>query len=224
MLTILKLFGRSPFEPLKAHMDKIADCVYHLVKMYEALANNNEKEVLDLADLISHLEHQADLIKNDIRNHLPKSLFLPVDKSHLLELLSLQDGIADAAEDAAVLATLKPIVFLDTFKDEFFSFLQKNIETFDEVRLIINEMHDLLEASFGGAEAEKVSSFVDRVAYKEHEADLIQRQLLKKLFASENEMTYTTFHVWQRSIEAIGGISNLSERLALRVRRMLEIK
>ena len=190
MLTILKLFGRSPFEPLKAHMDKIAECVHHLPKMYESLTKNCEKDVLFLAETISQLEHQADLIKNDIRNHLPKSLFLPIDKSHLLELLSIQDSIADKAEDAAVLLTLKPVVMLDSFKTEFFQFLNKNIETFDEARRIINEMHDLLEASFGGAEAEKVSHLVDLVAYKEHEADLIQRALLRKIFSSENDMSY----------------------------------
>ena len=224
MLTILKLFGRSPFEPLKAHMDIIAECIHHLPNLFKALSAGDYEKVQIISNEISQLEHQADIIKNDIRNHLPKSLFLPVDKNQLLEIVSFQDSIADAAEDAAVLITLKPVKFLPSFEPIFYDFLKKNIETFDEVRIIINEMHDLLEASFGGAEAEKVNSVVDLVAYKEHEADLIQRELLKKIFSSENEMSYTTFHVWQGTIHSLSAISNLSENLALRVRRMLEIK
>ena len=53
---------------------------------------------------------------------------------------------------------------------------------------------------------------------------VIQRQLLKKLFQAENEMTYTTFHLWQKICEAVAAISNLSENLALRIRLTLELK
>ena len=65
---------------------------------------------------------------------------------------------------------------------------------------------------------------VDDVAFKEHEADIIQRKLLKSLFKAEDEMTYSSFHLWQKIFEALGSISNLSEKLANRVRMMLELK
>jgi len=224
MLTILKLFGKSPFALLQSHMEKIAECVHQLPTLFKTLQDKDYQKVNELALIISKEEHQADLIKNDIRNHLPKSLYLPVAREHLLEIVSLQDSIADKAEDAAVLLTLKEIVFLDSFKEEFFQFLKKNIEAFDETQMIMREMHELLESSFGGSEAERVKGFVEIVAFKEHEADLLQRKLLKKLLNCENEMSYTTFHVWMRIIEAISGISNVSENLAFRVRRMLEVK
>ncbi len=224
MLTILKLFGRSPFAPLQSHMKKISECVHMLIPLFDALQKKDFKSAEEIATTISTLEHQADLIKNDIRNHLPKSLFLPIDRSHLLEILTLQDSIADRTEDVAVLTTLKQIQMLDTFKDPFNEFLKKNIDTFNETHLIINEMHELLESSFGGTEAEKVCKMVEIVAFKEHEADLLQRKLLKAVFSAEEEMSYSTFHLWQRIIEAISAISNLSEKLAWRVRRILELK
>lgn len=224
MLTILKLFGKSPFAPLQSHMEKISECVHKLPSLFKALLEADYEKMLEIAESISFHEHEADLIKNDIRNHLPKSLFLPVAREHILDMVTIQDKIADKAEDIAVLVTLKEIFFLDLFKEEFFELLNKNIEAFDECRLILKEMHELLESSFGGSEAEKVKDFVEIVAFKEHEADLIQRKLLKKMLTCENEMSYTTFHVWQRIIEALSGISNLSENLAFRVRRMLEIK
>jgi predicted phosphate transport protein (TIGR00153 family) len=224
MLTILKLFGRSPFAPLQSHMEKIADCIHLLTKLFDAVLAEDQKEVEVIAEQISKLEHKADLAKNDIRNHLPKSLYLPIDRSHLLEILTLQDNLADKAEDVAVLVTLKPLKILDSFKDLFFEFLAKNIETFDEVHKVIKEMHDLLESSFGGSEAEKVRILVDQVAYKEHEVDLIQRRLLKEVFKIEDEMSYSTFHLWQRIFESIADISNTSEKLGWRVRRILELK
>ena len=224
MLTILSLFGRSPFAPLQSHMESVARCVHKLLELYEALEKKDYQHLDSLAEEISELEHNADLIKIDIRNHLPKSLFLPIDRGNLLEILALQDNIADKAEDVAVLLTLKPLELLPSFKEEFKIFLQKNIETFDGAQRIIRELNDLIESSFGGIEAEKVKSMVDEVAYKEHEVDIIQRKLLKSLFKAEDQLTFTAFHQWQKLFESIATISNLSENLAYRIRMTLELK
>jgi len=222
--TILNLFGRSPFAPLQAHMEKVSECVHLLRELFSDLEAKDYEALEKVANHISDLEHQADITKNNIRNHLPKSLFLPIDRGHLLEILSIQDRIADRAEDVAVLTTLKNIEILPSFMEEFKEFLEKNIVAFDSVRLVIKEMHELLESSFGGVEAEKVRAMIENVAYEEHEVDLIQHKLLKKLFQSENEMSYTTFHLWQKICEALAAISNLSENLAYRVRMTLELK
>lgn len=224
MLTILKLFGRSPFAPLQSHMESVAQCVHKLPSLFEALEKQDIPLLEKISEEISELEHNADLIKNNIRNHLPKSLYLPIDRGQLLEILALQDRIADKAEDSAVLLSLKRIDFLPNFKEDFLIFLRKNIETFDGAFLIIKELTELLESSFGGVEAEKVKAMVDEVAFKEHEVDVIQRQLLRKLFQAESEMTYATFYQWQRLFEAVASISNLSESLANRVRMTLELK
>lgn len=222
--TIINLFGRSPFAPLQSHMNKVSECVHHLKSLFEAVKRKDYDAVVIIAEEISEQEHEADLTKNDIRNHLPRSLFLPIDRGYLLEVLSLQDKIADHAEDVAVLTTLKQLDMLDDFKDIFEEFLNKNIEAFDHAKLIIKEMHELLESSFGGAEAQKVRGMVDEVAFREHEADLIQRKLLKIFFKAEDQMSYSTFHLWQKIFEMIASISNLSEKLANRVRLMLELK
>lgn len=195
-----------------------------LKDLFEALKKKDYPLLEETAKKISKHEHEADLTKNDIRNHLPKSLFLPIDRGSLLEILSLQDSIADSAEDVAVAATLKEIEMPPSFAADFLEFLTKNIETFQGARKIIKEMHELLESSFGGAEAEKVRQMVHHVAAKEHEADLVQRKVLKSLLAMENEMTYTTFFLWQKILQSLASIANLSEKLAHRVRMTLELK
>jgi uncharacterized protein len=224
MYTIINLFGKSPFAALISHIDKVSSCVDMLKDLFQALEDKNYAELDKIGNKISELEHIADLTKNDIRNHLPRSLFLPIDRRQLLDILALQDSIADTAEDVAVLVNLKPIELLDSFKKEFYNFLNENIKAYHFAEKIIKEIHELLETSFGGSEAEKVKLMVEKVAFKEHEVDLIQRQLLKRLFASESSMSYSTFHLWQKIFEAIANISNLSERLANTVRMTLELK
>lgn len=223
MLTILGLFGRSPFAPLQSHVECVAKCVHCLPDLIDALKIGDEKLIAALCEKISAFEHEADIIKNDIRNHLPKGLFLPIPRESLLDILSIQDRIADKAEDAAVLVTLRHMEWLPALEKEFALYLQKNIETFDEAKLIVCELHELVESSFGGMEAEKVRAMVDRVASHEHETDIIQRALLKKLFQA-SDLSPVAFFQWQRLIEHISAISNLSENLGWRIRMTLDIK
>ncbi len=224
MLTILSLFARSPFAPFETHIEIVSRCVHLFPDLFEAISKGDQNLANRIADEIYELEHQADLIKNDIRNHLSKTLILPIDRSQILEILYVQDRIADKAQDGAISATLKPLHFLPIFEADFQTFLTKNIDTFDAVKKIIKEMDELVEFSFGGIEAEKVRRMVDHVAHQEHEVDLIQRNLLKSLFNAEPEMTYASFYQWNRVIESISAFSNFSENLAYRVRMTLELK
>lgn len=224
MLTILNLFGRSPFAPLQTHMENVSRCVHKLPELFQALESQDFNATERIADEISEIEHQADLVKNDIRNHLPKTLFLPIDRAQLLEILAIQDQIADKAEDVAVLSMLKPLEIFPAFKEEFKVFLQQNLDAFNGAERIVKELHELIESSFGGREAEKVRLMVDEVAYREHKVDLTQRQLLKILFKSDTQMTFTSFYQWQKIIENVASISNLSENLADRIRMTLDIK
>lgn len=222
--TILGIFGHSPFASLQSHMEIVDKCVQMLPSLFESMKNKDYPMLENIADKISEQEHHADLTKNHIRNHLPKNIYLPIERQHLLDILSLQDDIADKAQDIGVLSNLKALEILPGFQIEFDQFLVKNIEAFQGAHQIIQEMHELLETSFGGLEAEKVRSMVDHVAYKEHEVDIIQRKLLKNLYQSENQMSYSTFYLWQKIFEEVGSISNLSEKLANRVRLTLELK
>ena len=224
MRTIAKLFGKSPFAQLQTHMDKVAECINQIHDLFEALRKEEYEEIDNIVAKLSKLEHSADLIKNEIRNTLPKGLFLQIDRGNVLEILSLQDDLADAAEDVGVLLTLYPLKMIDVLDQEFTLFLSKNIETFNGTRSIIHNLDELVEFTFGGIEAEKVLELIDNVAYCEHEVDIMQRSLLKKLFANEDKFTTASMHLWLRIFDSVASISNLSETLANRIRMTLELK
>jgi len=224
MRTIAKLFGRSPFVPLQSHMERVAACVDKTVEMFGAFARGDFEQVERLASTISRLEHEADQVKHDIQDHLPKGMFLPVDRARVLEILSTQDNLADKCENVAVQLTLKRLAMLDVLREDFQKFLDKNVEAFQSARAVVEQMDELLETGFGGAEAEKVKQMVMDVSYKEHEADLLQRSLLKLLYTQEEQMTMGSFYLWSQIIRQVAELSNLSERLANRVRVTLQLK
>lgn len=224
MLTIARLFGKSPFAPLQTHMDKVASCLEELPRLFLAFFSQDLETVETISAKISRLEHEADLTKNDIRNHLPKSLFLPFDREVLLDILSLQDSLSDQAEKIGYLASMRPVEWLKAAKEDFSFFCQKNMEIFWLVRGVIKELDELLDSSFGGMEAEKVKGMVEQIAFFEYEVDLLGHLLIKTLYNKGDSLSPSLFHLHYTLIQEIGELAHLSERLANRIRMLLDLR
>ncbi|MDR4505812.1 MAG: TIGR00153 family protein [Candidatus Scalindua sp.] len=205
-------------------MQDVNLCVERLKDIFDALGKEDTKTVARIAKEVSKLEAKADATKNELRNHLPSNLFMPISKGALLEILSLQDDIADDCEDIAVLLTLKELKIKEILKEDIENFFKKNLETFDLVKIIIEEFDNLLETSFTGREAEKVKSMVQAVALKEHESDLSQRQLLKNMFSNEEHFSHGEFQLWLLIFKETRALSNTSEKLAHRIRNLLDLE
>ena len=223
MRSIAKVFGRSPFIPMQMHMDKVTECVDCIPVVFEHYRNHDMEAVKELSSKISQLEHEADLIKHDIRNNLPRGLFMPVDRSNLIRILSIQDSIANRAEDISILLTFKQAGVFEGFQQSFDNFLRTSLETFKLTRNIINELDELVETGFGGVEAQGVREMVDNVALKEHETDVSQQELLRSLLANEESITYGDFFMWTRIIRQVANIADRSENLAVEIRTTLDI-
>lgn len=219
-----RLFGRSPFVPLQLHLDKVADCVEAAISLLYEIAEGNEENIEKAAREISKLEHKADLVKNDIRNNLPRGLFLAIDRGQLLEMLSLQDSIADKGEDIGILMSLRSAKMLKELVEPFNNYLEGNMDAFRKARDVMRELDALIESGFGGAEATRVDQMVEAVAQAEHECDIMQRKLMKQVLDHEDEMSVGDFFVWQRLLHEIAAISNYSEKLANRMRMLLTLK
>ncbi len=224
MLSIARLFGRSPFSPLQTHMDRVASCMSELPALFEAILAKDVEAIAQICLTISELEHQADLTKNDIRNHLPKSLFLPVDRGSLLDILALQDALSDQAEKIAQTATYKLLELPKSMKPSFTLLCTQTMELFWLTRQVISELDELLESSFGGIEAEKVKTMVEQIAFREYENASLQVTLLRQLYQDGAHLPYPDFHLCHTLIGDIGELSRISEKLGNRIRMLLELK
>jgi predicted phosphate transport protein (TIGR00153 family) len=104
MSLIQNLFGKSPIAPMQRHMRAAVACAREVPALLEAMEQGDAAAIAERRREIDRLEHEADEIKNEIRNHLPKRLFMPVERRDMLEILDSQDSIADTAQDIAGLA------------------------------------------------------------------------------------------------------------------------
>jgi predicted phosphate transport protein (TIGR00153 family) len=224
MSTIGKLLGRSPFHLLQRHMEQVAKCIVKMDELLDAFEAGEWEHVETLATEASRLEHEADQIKDDIRNQLLRRFFMPINRSHVLEILSIQDGLADAAENVAVLLTIKQIVVPAEMLDDFKRFRELNGEAFRLVKQIVSELDELLETGFGGSEAEKIRNRARDVAYAEHQVDVVQRILLKVLFSDAAALSAADLNMWIQLVKELSSISNMAENLADRMQMTLDLK
>ena len=224
MSTIGKLFGRSPFGQIQQHMDQVSKCIHKMSEAIDVVKAGRIEELERFSVEVSQLEHQADQIKDDIRWRLLKRVFMPIDRSEVLEILSLQDSLADTAEDICKVLTLKELPMPDDLKQDFDQFVDHNLQAFSIVASVIKQLDELIESGFGGVEAERIRGLAKDAAFAEHQADLIQLQLLKKIYAHDGDMTVGEFHLWMRLTRLLSQISNVSENLANRILKTLSLK
>ena len=221
MSIISKLFGKSPFEPLYQHMMKVKECVDLVRPLMDAFLNGEEKKLKEMAAKIFKAEHDADMVKKDIRNNLPKSIFLPVARGDLLSFLKEQDNIADSAEDLAVLLTMRKTAVPEELKPELKDFVEKVIETYEVAMTVSSEIKVLAETSFGGVEARKVMELIENLKLKEWEADKAQMEAAKKMFSIEKKLDPVSVMMWMHIFNELGTLANHAENAGDRMRMML---
>ncbi|MDX1698759.1 MAG: DUF47 family protein, partial [Thiohalobacterales bacterium] len=94
-----KLFGKSPFKPVKKHMKIAAECAGKMPDALQAFFDKDKSRLKEIRHEITQLESDADKIFEELQNRLPKSMFLPVDRRDLLDVLEMQEAIADRTQD-----------------------------------------------------------------------------------------------------------------------------
>lgn len=218
------LISKNPFAFLKEHMQKTLSCVQKTKCIFEALFNGDKTRLQVLAKEISQLEHDCDRIKQEMRVQVAKSIFLPIERRDLLQVLSNMDSIADSAEDVGVLLTMRWMELPEPLKESFEVFLIKTIEVVEESAKVIFALDRLLEAGFSGPDAEEVLGRIDYIDRLEHQADKAQDQLGKKLFERELEFCPASLIMWIKIIDKVAKISDCAERMMSHIRLMLAIK
>ena len=180
------IFGSSPVAPLQQHMDIAYRCAKQLIPMFEAVIESDWAAVEDCRQRIRDLESEADEMKQAIRASLPKSLFMPVPREDLLELLLVQDRVANRAKDVSGLVVGRKMELPDPIAEPFIKFVRCSVAAAKQARKSVRELDELFETGFRGAEAKLVASMVAELDRLESESDLLQSELRAKLFELES--------------------------------------
>jgi len=218
---IQELFGKSPFGPLVEHTKKVHECVEVIRPLMEALVNEDYDEIRRLQDRVSRLEYEADTIKHNVRDHLPRRYFMPVDRVDLEKFISNQDSIADKAQDFAVILTLRKTKLHPHVMDKFFAFVDQIYQVTGTLLTAAVELNNLAEASFSGAEAKHVLDLIKNLGEEEWKADRMARSLSKDVYSLEKELDPITIMFYEKMILTLGAIANAAENAGDMLRIMI---
>ena len=219
--TISNMFGSSPVRPLQKHMKKVQVCVTELGPFFNAVLSQNWDEANDSRNTIARLENEADDLKRALRLNMPKSLFMAVSRRDLLEVLTMQDKIANKAKDIAGLIIGREMVFPESFGPLLKEFVQRSIEASAQAQKAINELDELVETGFRGKEVQLVEDMIKTLDKIEHDTDKIQVLVRNELFAIESQLNPVEVMFLYRIIDWIGDLGDLSQRVGSRLELML---
>lgn len=219
--TISSLFGNSPVKPLQTHMASVQECVVELVPFFEAVLKQDWKTAKAQQKKIAKLENAADKLKRNLRMHLPRSLFMPVSRRDLLEVLTMQDKIANKAKDIAGVITGRKMEFPETVNDQLIAFIERAIDASAQAQTAINELDELIETGFGGREIKLVQSMIKELDSIESDNDKLEVKIRASLFKLEDDLPPVQVMFLYRVIDWIGELADLSQRVGSRLELML---
>ncbi len=219
--SVIDVFGYSPFKALKNHAELCGKAVGLLLKQFEAYKRHDYKEVERLKEMIDELEDNGDLIKQEIRTNVTKSLILPVDRHDLLEFVITQDEILNNCNMIGSMLTYREI----SIDDEeiwccFEVLLSKVMEAVNNYEEMMGYIQDVVYSSFNKKQIEKTVSYVPEIRELEKECKSIQVTLNKRLFNSDNLNLLDVLLLTQISTK-IGDMIGYIIRAAERFRAML---
>ncbi len=220
-MSILRLFASSPFESLQELLEKIDVCVGHIEPMVSANIAADFDEVKNHFRAITKAEHEADVVKGKIRGKLPRTLFLPIDRWHFLEIIASADKIADAAEDLGYLLTVRHTHIPETLVDEYRNLLSKSLASYEVVKEVVDGFGMLVDAGFTGPVAEE---FVDKTMMIDHlewETDKQMYKLTQHLFELEDRISVIDIIMLRDIAREIARLADASEALGKKIRRVL---
>lgn len=215
------LFGRSPIGPIQEHMKIATEAAEHLPELIQATADEDWARAKELHKAVNLAEKEADKLKRSVRRHLPKSLFLPVPRSDLLALVSIQDQVANTAKDFASVLMGRDMRFPDKLFPAVLELTNTCVSCCQHALAAIQELDELLAVGFSGLEVKRVEAMLKELDKLERSTDKQQFALRRKLFRLESELPPVDVMFYYRAMALLGTLADNAETVGDRLQILL---
>lgn len=228
MNVLAKLLGsNSPFGELLKHLEKVMECVAYAEPILEAALEGEADRVKEMAETIFALEHEADLIKLNIRDTLPRDLLLPVSRADFLSFLREQDSLADKVEDLAMMLTVRKLNLPGDCgkrpcREELLGLAKHAIASANKVAEMTRSITKIKEAGFRGPATDALRDAAKVVGEMEHAADKHQFRLVRTILEKDDgSRPFVDSYATMRVISALSKLANHAESMSDYLRLMV---
>ena len=218
---ITSMFAGSPVRPMQQHMEKVCECTQKLPAFFKAMAAQDFEQASQLQAEIAKLENEADTLKHKLRMNLPNSLFMPMPREQILDIITQQDKIANMAKDIAGIMLGRKMQLPEPIAPLFIGFVECSVQAAEQAKKAINELDELVEAGFRGGEVKLVADMIQELNQIEYESDKFEQQIRHALFAIEKEYPPIDVMFLYRMIDWTGELADISQRVGSRLQLLL---
>ena len=209
--SFLGMLAESPFTGLQEHMKVGDESVSRLSDFLIAATEKDWTAAQEYRNAIIDLENQADDIKNNIRNNLPKSLFMSVSRQDLLDLVMTMDGIPNAAKDISGIMIGRKMEIPSQINEQFIDCSKAAIKAANQACEAVRKVDEMQKSGFGSNDAAALSELVAHLEQIERENDELEIALRNKLFLFEKEFDPVNVMFLYDIINKIGSLADISQ-------------
>ena len=216
-----KIFAQSPVSGIEQHMTKSHEAAAQLSEFFDAVINEDKKQIRSLYKEIDKSERSADKIKKELRSRLPQTLLMPVARADLLELINAQDHVANRAKDIAGLIAGRRLIVPESITDMLKTFVQRAIDASAQANKTVGELSELFESGFKGHEVQIMEEMIDTLDQIESDADAIEIKIRKAVFKVEDSISPVDVMFLYKIIDWIGELANDAQGVGHKVQLIL---
>ena len=193
-------------EKFKEHLESVDETLRSFEDFMNAYLDDNCEAAETCAEDTIQLESKADSLRRETETLMYSGAFLPNFRGDLLGLIESVDRIADRAETVTRIVSLQKPQFPDEIKSLVRKQVRASVETFKLLKEAILLMFE---------DMDKAGNYIKKTEEKEHEEDLLEWEIMKKLFSLDIERAQKL--EIKEIITLIGDIADLSEDASDRV-------
>ncbi len=218
---LFRMFGRSPVRPLQQHMERASACVAQLIPFFEAVIAKDYEQISKVQEAIVTLDNEADVLKRELRLQLLNGLFLPGDRRDLLEVITLQDYMANKTRDITGLMSGRKMSIPEALNRRLMKYVKRSVDASLQAQEVVNEFDGLLESGFRGREVRLVTETIEALNIIENDTDVLQVEIRTMLFEIEKDLPPVDVIFLYQIIQWVGDAADLAQRVGSRLQLML---
>ena len=213
---ISDVISNSPLALLERHAGVCVDCVERLPQYFVEAQANRWGRASDVREEICRFEGLADELKQDVRSNLPRGLWMSVSRADLLELVRVQDKMANGVKEVSGISLGRQLAFPAAMTSEVADFIDVVVQVSRVVVKIIGATRELSRSAFGTRQTNVILDFVSQVEADERRSDEMQAALRARLREYEAELSAVDAIFLYQLLAAIGDIADNAEKVAHR--------
>ena len=206
----------SPLAMLEEHVQGCAKCVARLPKYFEAAQAGQWERARKIQEDIAALESAADDLKGAVRKNLPRGLWMSVSRPDLVELVRMQDKMANDTKEVVGLSLGRQLAFPKQLEKSLGKYIATVVDSAHAAVAVVSATRDLTRAAFGARQIKAISSRAVAVERLERKSDDLQSKLRAKLMAHEEKLSPIDAMFLYQLLLQLGEIADSAEKVAHR--------